>query len=209
MSRVRVVPLLAAVLAVLAAALVGCGAATDREARAGVCADFATQAAAQAAGTTRDADGDGMLCESLPCPCAGPGDRSPAPADDGRSAGPARRHPEDPAGCRVVPGVVDIGLSSTAYPEVREHWERAIRRGEPRVLRVRRAGADDRRRRLLAGVPTRPGHDRDEYPPAMARSTVAADVALVDAQQNRGAGSVQGIKLRRFCSGQRFRVVWY
>ncbi|CAB4897010.1 unannotated protein [freshwater metagenome] len=62
---------------------------------------------------------------------------------------------------------------------------------------------------LLAGMPTRPGMDRDEYPMAMARTSVKADVAYVDSGQNRGAGSVQGIKLRRYCSGQRFKIVWY
>lgn len=42
-----------------------------------VCADYSNQAAAQRAGDTRDTDGDGVYCESLPCPCARPG--SPAP----------------------------------------------------------------------------------------------------------------------------------
>ncbi|MGX6446646.1 hypothetical protein ACVU7I_01040, partial [Patulibacter sp. S7RM1-6] len=70
-------------------------------------------------------------------------------------------------------------------------------------------GASRRRDRRLRGVPTRAGYDRDEYPPAMARRTVDADVAYVASAQNRGAGSVQGSKLRRWCSGQRFRVVWY
>ncbi|WP_157251451.1 hypothetical protein [Patulibacter americanus] len=115
----------------------------------------------------------------------------------------------DPEGCRRVDRVVSVGLSSTRYPEVRSHWEAAIERGRPRVLTVHRAGAASRRARLLRGIPTRPGLDRDEYPMAMARTTVSADVAYVDAAQNRGSGSVQGAKLRRYCSGQRFRVVWY
>ena len=38
------------------------------------CADYPTQAAAQRAADTRDADGDGVYCESLPCPCVRPGD---------------------------------------------------------------------------------------------------------------------------------------
>jgi hypothetical protein len=115
----------------------------------------------------------------------------------------------DPEGCRRVDRVVRIGLSSTRYPEVRSHWEAAISRGRPRVLTVHREGAASRRTRLLRGIPTKPGHDRDEYPMAMARTSVSADVAYVDAAQNRGAGSVQGVKLRRWCSGQRFRIVWY
>lgn len=39
-------------------------------AQAAVCADFSNQAAAQSAANTRDADGDGIYCESLPCPCS-------------------------------------------------------------------------------------------------------------------------------------------
>jgi hypothetical protein len=44
-----------------------------------VCADFSNQAAAQRANNTRDGDGDGILCETLPCPCLKPGS---APATD-------------------------------------------------------------------------------------------------------------------------------
>jgi hypothetical protein len=35
---------------------------------AAVCADYPNQAAAQRAADTRDADGDGVYCEALPCP---------------------------------------------------------------------------------------------------------------------------------------------
>lgn len=52
-------------------------------AQAATCADFSNQAAAQRAANTRDADGDGKYCESLPCPCAssgGGGSSSPSPA---------------------------------------------------------------------------------------------------------------------------------
>jgi hypothetical protein len=127
--------------------------------------------------------------------------------DEGRGDNPGTS--ADPEGCRRVDRVVRIGLSSTRYPEVRSHWEAAISRGRPRVLTVHREGAASRRTRLLRGIPTKPGDDRDEYPMAMARTSVSADVAYVDSAQNRGAGSVQGVKLRRYCSGQRFRIVWY
>src|SRR3954447_3027850 len=36
-------------------------------------ADYPNQAAAQKAADTRDSDGDGIYCESLPCPCLKPG----------------------------------------------------------------------------------------------------------------------------------------
>lgn len=43
---------------------------------AAVCADYPNQAAAQRAADTRDPDGDGIYCESLPCPCLRPGQGS-------------------------------------------------------------------------------------------------------------------------------------
>jgi len=55
-----------ALAAVLAASV------TPATAQAATCADYATQADAQRAADTRDADGDGLYCESLPCPCSQP-----------------------------------------------------------------------------------------------------------------------------------------
>jgi hypothetical protein len=230
-SRVRAFRIVLAAL--LAAALVVVGAPKGTEqAQAATCAQSANQAAAQAAANTRDGDGDGIYCEDLPCPCAGPTTPAPTtteptsaptptqqPAPTTTTGAPPAPRPTpgpatipgsaDPAGCTIISRVIDIGLSETKYPAVRKHWDHAIRKGYPRILTVNRAGAAKRRSKLLADFPTAPGRDRDEYPMAMARATVRADVALVDSSQNRGAGSVQGIKLRRYCSGQRFKIVWY
>jgi hypothetical protein len=57
-----------------------CATATVQPAHASTCADYTTQAAAQKAHDTRDADGDGLFCEALPCPCLTPGAPPPAPA---------------------------------------------------------------------------------------------------------------------------------
>ncbi len=51
---------------------------TPASAGAATCADFPNQAAAQHAANTRDGDGDGIYCESLPCPCSTGGARPPA-----------------------------------------------------------------------------------------------------------------------------------
>jgi hypothetical protein len=70
------------VLSLLAAALLAPGttnASAPPVAHASVtCADFPNQAAAQRAHNTRDADGDGIYCESLPCPCLKPGQNTGA-----------------------------------------------------------------------------------------------------------------------------------
>ncbi len=97
----------------------------------------------------------------------------------------------------------------------------AIAKGWPRVLVLNRRGADERRDRLLADIPTRGGYDRDEYPPAVGRGRPngnqrglvrginptgwMADVAYVPSRENRLHGSSLGAKLRRFCNGTRFR----
>ena len=46
---------------------------------AATCADYSNQADAQRAADTRDADGDGIYCESLPCPCLKPGESGGKP----------------------------------------------------------------------------------------------------------------------------------
>ena len=58
---------------------------------AAVCADFPDQAAAQRAANTRDADGDGVYCEGLPCPCLRPRRSSRSVAGAGRGSSPAHR----------------------------------------------------------------------------------------------------------------------
>jgi hypothetical protein len=66
---------------------------------AAACADHETQADAQRAADTIDADGDGMYCEALPCPPLRPG-------DDERSApSELARRPSPDRVCAGVPGV--------------------------------------------------------------------------------------------------------
>src|SRR5919198_4502826 len=57
-------------------------AATDRPPvhTAATCSDYSNQRDAQLNKDTRDADGDGIYCESLPCPCLKPGSTAPAPS---------------------------------------------------------------------------------------------------------------------------------
>ena len=211
------VPLLAVVISFAAA---------PDSAHAATCADYPNQAAAQAAADTRDADGDGIYCESLPCPCStgapAPARSEPAPPAADRSPAPTLKPADDdPAGCTTPAGVQNITFSKTKYPHIRKHFLGALRKGWPRTLVLNRAGAEQRRNRLLEAWPTRPGYDRDEYPPAVGRGRGTrltrgssprgwkADVQYVPSGENRSHGSVMGIKLRRFCSGTRFRYVFY
>lgn len=173
---------------------------------AATCSDHPNQASAQRAKDTRDADGDGIYCESLPCPCSKPG---------------APSKPKKRSSCSKPRGVQNISFSATRYPAIRRHFLDAVADGWPRILVVNRPGAAARRARLLRGVPTRAGFDRDEYPPAVGRGRGRglergtrprgwrADVAYVPSAENRSHGAALGTKLRRFCNGTRFRYVFY
>lgn len=175
---------------------------TPGVASAASCSDYANQAEAQQAADTVDADGDGVYCESLPCPCSGK-------ADQGGS---------NPEGCKKPKSVQRIYFSRKKYPNIYKHYRKALRRGWGRLLVVNRDGADQRRDRLLEGYPTKEGFDRDEYPPAVGRGSTfpwlmrgsdpvgwKASVAYVPSGENRSHGSSMGAKLRRFCNGTKFR----
>lgn len=176
------------------------------------CSDYSTQADAQEAADTRDADNDGIYCEALPCPCSSGSSKQREP-----SPKPARPRP-----ICVKPGnVVNISFNGTKLPHIRQHFLDAIKGGWPRTLVLNRPGADDRRDRLLRDSSSTPGRDRDEYPPAIGRGRGKwlvrgsnprgwkADVESVPASENRSHGATLGAKLRRFCNGTRFRYVFY
>jgi hypothetical protein len=188
-------------------------------AHAATCADHGTQAGAQRAADTRDADGDGVYCESLPCPCSRATGR-----DGGRGGGGAPAPAQPRRACVATSRVQNISFSSTKFPNIRRHYLGALSRGWPRVLVVNRTGADIRRARLLEGYPTRPGMDRDEYPPAVGRGRAngtqkglvrginpigwRADGMYVPSTENRSHGSALGTQLRGLCNGVRFRYVF-
>src|SRR3954454_20418945 len=83
---------------------------------AATCADYPNQAAAQRAADTRDPDGDGVYCESLPCPCAGPGQTGA-----GGDAPVPTAPPSSTVGCARPTGVRPISFSKTKYPHIRRH----------------------------------------------------------------------------------------
>ncbi len=211
-SRARFL-VLALAMVVVAGLATGAGAAPTAHSAA-TCSDYVTQADAQRAANTTDADGDGIYCESLPCPCAGPsGTVAPAPTT-----------PPPRTTCTRPNTVQRLVFSRAKYPNIRRHVIRAIRKGWPRIMVLNRPGAKDRRARLLRGILTRFGFDRDEYPAAVGRGRPngtsralvrgtnplgwKADVMYVRSRENRSHGSVLGSKLRRFCNGTRFRYVF-
>lgn len=68
-------------------------------AQAATCSDYDTQAEAQLAADTRDADADGIYCEALPCPCL-------------KSADGGSEPPPTPPRPKKKPQVIDARITS-------------------------------------------------------------------------------------------------
>jgi hypothetical protein len=167
------------------------------------CSDFSNQAQAQqnllpGDPYELDADGDGVACESLPCPCARGG------AGGSSGGGDSGQKPSRPQ-CRRPNHDVRITFSKGDYPNIIRHIEYSFRVGYPKRLVIWRKGADQRRDQLLEGIPTKPGYDRDEAPAAVLRKKVKADVRYVPSGENRSAGSSLGRQLSGFCNGVHVR----
>jgi len=111
----------------------------------------------------------------------------------------------DPEGCVITKKSIAITIDPTRYPKTAQHLVEAKRKGEAKILHLDREGAEDNRDASLAGIPTKDGYDRDEYPPAAtAEGGAGADVKYVLSSDNRGAGSSMGAQLGDYCSGQAF-----
>ena len=101
----------------LVASAFGANAAPASAAR---CSDFPNQAAAQRAHNTRDADHDGIYCESLPCPCLGKGGGGgKKPSSGGGRVNPGRSillaARTLGTGCRIRGGLPDPRCTPGAY----------------------------------------------------------------------------------------------
>ena len=105
------------------------------------------------------------------------------------------------------PKIKDVYIDPKKYPEAARHAEDAIKSGKPNVLTVDRPGAPGRRADALRGKPTRPGTDRDEYPPAFTREGGAnSSVRNIPPGDNRGAGSSIGHQTRDVPNGGQIRI---
>jgi hypothetical protein len=112
------------------------------------------------------------------------------------------------ASCEFPTTVQNLEFSAARYPNIREHYLHAVAKGWPRIMIIDREGADGRRDRLLRGIPTIPGQDRDEQPPAALREGWLADVAYVPSSENRSQGASLGGQIRGLCNGVRVRYHW-
>lgn len=103
---------------------------------------------------------------------------------------------------------ITLAFPSNEYPETALHIYGAIEQGASAICTIDRDGAADNRKASLAGVDTKNGYDRDEWPMAMCEEGGAgASVAYIDASDNRGAGSWVGNRLADYPDGTRVLFV--
>jgi len=96
----------------------------------------------------------------------------------------------------------ELIFPSDDYPETALHILGAIEQGYSDVCTINRGGAEENRKQSLAGIDTRKGYDRDEWPMAMCEEGGAgASVAYIDSSDNRGAGSWVGHQLSAYEDG--------
>lgn len=110
-----------------------------------------------------------------------------------------------PQSCERTRLAVVVNLKDVEHRQTIAHVFNSLLSGQPRILHIDRADSEAHRAASLRGVPTKPGFDRDEYPPAMsAEGGAGADVAYVPRHDNRSAGAKMGNDLSGYCEGQAF-----
>ncbi|SCX09156.1 MULTISPECIES: NucA/NucB deoxyribonuclease domain-containing protein [Agrobacterium] len=103
----------------------------------------------------------------------------------------ARDEPCDDCPCQRT-----VVISRAASPKAAQHIVDAQALGQPSVLTLDRPGTSARRAASLRGIPTKPGMDRDEYPPAtFAEGGAGASVRHIPRSDNRSAGGQIGAQL--------------
>jgi hypothetical protein len=108
--------------------------------------------------------------------------------------------------CTRQSSSVYVVLSSAKYPQTTDHILDAQAAGHAALLHIDRENEALHREQAIGGFPTKPGYDRDEYPPAMSREGgTGASVRYVVPSDNRGAGATMGNALEPYCEDQPFR----
>ena len=110
--------------------------------------------------------------------------------------------------CEDCPCRRTIVISRAAAPLTSQHIMDAQASGHPSTLTLDRPGTAARRRASLSGIPTRPGMDRDEYPPAtFLEGGAGASVRHVPLSDNRSAGGQMAAQLRGVPEGCAITII--
>ncbi len=79
--------------------------------------------------------------------------------------------------------------------------------GHPDTYTIDRTGASTMRTESLKDYPSRPGYDRDEWPPAVFKEGgQGASVRYISPSDNRGLGAFLGNQIAPYANGTRIRI---
>lgn len=110
--------------------------------------------------------------------------------------------------CSTCPCQRTVVISRAASPQAAQHVQDAQAAGHPGVLTYDPPGRPARRRAALAGIPTVPGMDRDEYPPAVfAEGGAGASVRHIPLADNRSAGGQMAAQLAGATRGCKITMI--
>lgn len=100
-----------------------------------------------------------------------------------------------------------IYIPSDRYPETAQHVKEAEAKGKSSICTIDRKDVKEHRKESLAGIETKPGLDRDEFPMAMcAEGGSGADIRLISSSDNRGEGSWVSHQLSGLPDGTRVLI---
>lgn len=123
-------------------------------------------------------------------------------------SGPVKPPNTEPVTTVSTEGAVQLEFPADKYPETGQHIKDAISAGAPAVCTIDRDGAEENRKESLAGVPTKKGYDRDEWPMAMcSEGGSGANIEYITPKDNRGAGSWVGNQLEEYPDGTRVEFI--
>lgn len=103
-----------------------------------------------------------------------------------------------------------VVVDARRHPASAQHITAAVNMGAPEMVTLDRSTVRSNRTGNLRHKPPRREYDRDEYPCAVFREGVGADVAYIPRGDNRGSGSSIRHQLRGVPNGARVRVrvIW-
>lgn len=96
---------------------------------------------------------------------------------------------------------IPIYIDGDKHPESAEHGKESLENDIENKGVIDRKGASERRKENLKGIPTEPGKDRDEFPPAVIDTKSKVSVRHISSSDNRGAGSSIGKQIKNLPDG--------
>lgn len=98
--------------------------------------------------------------------------------------------------CKDCPCARTVVISKAMSPQAAQHILEAQAAGHPRTLTYSKVGALARGRAATGPYPTKPGFDRDEYPPkTFLEGGLGASVRYIPVRDNRSAGGQMASQL--------------